>query len=403
MYKRTSKPDRKMTLRKIIIVIVGIGIVVGAVGLSNYMGTLKETPEKRPQPEFKKYVRTRIVEYSDLKTDVVAYGRVRTTAPLDLISEVSGRLLQGSVRLMEGQKFRKGALLFVIDDTEARLNLQSEKSDFLKDVAAILPDVKIDMSDNFQAWDSFFKSIDLEKPLPALPTAKSDKEKTFVATRGIYSKFYTIKSSERRLSKHYYYAPFDGSITLVNLQTGSFVNSGSNIGKVLRTDMMELKLSVDTKDIGWVKIGRPVRIISEDQVHEWAGKISRISEYVNSATQSIDVFVAIAPGQDPIYDGQYFKASIPGSVIPSALEMPRNAIFEGNQVYLLRDSILEAAPVKILKLNSETAVINGLAAGSELVIEPLVSAYNGMKAYRLSEKEDINLEIKTDNEETAKQ
>lgn len=392
-----------MTLRKIIIVIIGIGIVVGAVGLSNYLGTLKETTEKRPQPEFKKFVRTRAVEYNDLKTDVIAYGRVRTTAPLDLIAEVSGRLMQGRVRLMEGQKFRRGTLLFVIDDTEAKLNLQSEKSDFLKDVAAILPDIKIDMNDNFQAWDSFFKSIDLEKPLPPMPTVKSDKEKTFLATKGIYSKFYTIKSSERRLSKHYYYAPFDGSITLVNLQTGSFVNPGSNIGKVLRTDMMELKLSVDTKDIRWVKIGGPVRIISEDQVREWTGKISRISDYVNSTTQSIDVFVDIAPGQDPIYDGQYFRASIPGTIIRSALEMPRNAIFEGNQVYLLRDSILEAAPVKILKLNPETAVINGLAAGSELVVEPLVSAYSGMKAYKLSEKKDINLEIKTDTQETARQ
>jgi membrane fusion protein (multidrug efflux system) len=392
-----------MTLRQIIIVILGIGVLAGAVGLSKYMGTLKETPEKRPQPEFKKFVRTRTVEYSDLKSEVIAYGRVRTSAPLDLITEVSGRLVQGNIPLKEGQRFRKGALLFVIDDTEAKLNLQSEKSDFLKDVAAILPDIKVDMNDNFEPWDVFFKSIDVEKRLPALPEAKSAKEKTFLATKGIYSKFYTIKSSETRLSKHYYYAPFDGSITLVNLQTGSFVNSGGNIGKVLRTDMMELKLSVDTKDIIWVKIGAPIRIIGEDQVSEWKGKIARISEYVNSATQSIDVYVDIAPGQDPIYDGQYFKANIPGTLIRSALEMPRNAIFEGNQVYLLRDSILEAAPVNILKLNAETAIVNGVAKGSELVVEPLVSAYSGMKAYKLSKQEDINLETKTDAQETAKQ
>jgi multidrug efflux pump subunit AcrA (membrane-fusion protein) len=392
-----------MTLRKVIIVIAGIGVLVVAVGLQRYMGTLKEAPEKRPQQEFKKFVRTKTVEYADLKTEVIAYGRVRTSAPLDLISEVSGRLKQGSIPLKEGQRFKKGALLFVIDDTEAKLNLQSEKSDFLKDVAGILPDIKIDMNDNFEAWDAFFKSIDVEKPLPPLPEAKSAKEKTFLATKGIYSKFYTIKSSESRLSKHHYYAPFDGSITLVNLQTGSFVNSGGNIAKVLRSDMMELKLSVDTKDISWVKIGTPVRIIGEDQVTEWKAKISRISEYVNSATQSIDVYVDIAPGQGPIYDGQYFKASIPGTFIRSVLEMPRNAIFEGNQVYLLRDSILEAATVNILKLNPETAIINGLARGSELVVEPMVSAYSGMKAFKLSEKVDIDLETKSDSKETAKQ
>jgi membrane fusion protein, multidrug efflux system len=395
--------DRKFPVRKIAIIFIGLGVIAGSILLKNFMATLKETPEKQQQPEFKKFVRTRTVHYQDINSEVVAYGRVRTSAPLDLISEVSGRLEQGSVQLKEGQRFRKGALLFKIDDTEARLTLQSQKSDFLKDVASILPDIKIDMNDNFQEWDSYFKRIDLEKPLPSLPEAKTDKEKTFLATRGIYSKFYSIKSLESRLSKHNFYAPFDGSITLVNLQIGSFVNSGNNIGRVLRSDMMELKLSVDTKDIAWVRIGGPVRIVSEDQVNEWKGKISRISEFVNSNTQSIDVFVDIFPGQAPIYDGQYFKAAIPGTVIKTAMEMPRNAIFEGNQVYLLRDSSLQAATVNIVKLNPETAIINELASGSELVVEPLVNAYSGMKAFKMTDQqEESYLGAASDSQKTSK-
>jgi membrane fusion protein, multidrug efflux system len=386
----------RMTSRQIIIVLTGIAVLAGAFGLNKYLSSKKESPEKQTPPEFKKFVKTKTVRYEDIRGDVTAYGRVKTSAPLDLISEVSGRLNPGSVKLKEGEKFRRGALLFVVDDTEAKFTLQSQKSDFMKDVAAILPDIKIDMNDSFEAWNNYFRSLDVEKHLPRLPEPKSEKEKTFLATKGIYSKFYTIKSLETKLDKHRYYAPFDGSFTHVNLQTGSFVNVGTNIGKVLRSDLMELKLSVETRDISWVKLGAPVTILGEDQVSQWRGKISRISEYVNSTTQSIDVFVDIAPGQTTIYDGQYFKANIPGTIIRSAVEMPRNAIFEGNQVYVLNDSTLKATQVNVLKLNPETAIVNGLDEGSELVVEPLVSAYSGMKAFKLSEKNQINLETTTE-------
>ena len=101
--------------------------------------------------------------------ELVAFGRVNSSLPLDLITEVSGKILQGSVPLKEGQRFRKGTLLFKVDNTEANLRLQASKSNFLKDIASILPDLKIDYPDSFELWQSYFNSIDVEQELPELP------------------------------------------------------------------------------------------------------------------------------------------------------------------------------------------------------------------------------------------
>ncbi len=204
-----------------------------------YFSSQREAPAMQAPPQAKKFVDTQKVVYSDIETQVISYGRVRTAETIDLISEVSGRMTEGSIRLKAGQKFQKGTLLYSVDDEEASLTLKAAKSTFLKDLAGILPDLKIDFSDNFKAWETYFSRLSIDKTFPDLPETKSDKEKTFIATQGIYSSYYSIKSSEERLKKHRYYAPFDGSISEVVMQSGAFVNTGTRIGKIIRAGVHE--------------------------------------------------------------------------------------------------------------------------------------------------------------------
>ena len=294
-----------MKLRQVIIVIIGISLVVVSFISMGILGGMKEAPLKAERPVVKKYVKTAPVVYTNVKTEILAFGRVRTAQSLDLIAEVSGRMSEGSVRLKEGQRFKKGDLLFKIDDEEARLNLQSQKSNFLRDLAAILPDMKIDFSENFATWEEYFNSIDLERSLPELPKFKSQKEKTFLATKNIYSNFYTIKSQESKLKKHRFYAPFSGNIYSVNLQSGSFVNPGSNIAKLIRPNQLELKVDVGAAEIDWIDLGSSATVYSDDG-KSWVGKVTRVGEFINQNTQSIDVFIAIQANDNKLYDGQFF-------------------------------------------------------------------------------------------------
>lgn len=174
-----------MKPRQFIILGIGLVVIAGSILLSGMLGGMKEAPEVKPPLEIKKFVKTEPVKYGEIPTQVVAHGRVRTAESLDIIAEVSGRMSAGQIPLKEGQSFKKGTLLYKIDDTEVRLNLQSQKSNFLKDLAAIMPDLKIDFSDNYQAWEDYFNSIDLNNSLPELPDYKSNKEKTFLATKNI--------------------------------------------------------------------------------------------------------------------------------------------------------------------------------------------------------------------------
>lgn len=391
-----------MKLRQVIIVGIGLTILFGSFILSGVLSSMKEPPEVKTPEEIKKYVKTEKVKYTSIPTEVMAFGRVKTAESLDLIAEVSGRMNANSIPLKEGQRFNKGALLYKIDDREARLNLQSQKSNFLKELAAILPDIKIDFSDNYEAWSKYFSAIDINKPLPELPEYKNDKEKTFLATKNIFSSFYTIKSAEVNLNKYSFYAPFGGVISMVDLQSGSFVNPGNKIGTILRSDKLEMKVDVSVSDIDWVELGSQAQVVTESG-RIWEGKVARIGEFVNQNTQSIDVFIAINSDKDrKIYDGEYLRSIIPGREVKSGMLVPRNAIFDGNKVFVLQDSLLKVEEIQIHKLNAESVVFSGLQEGSELVIEPLINAHNNMKAFKLEEKEDIDIEQKSSDVKLVK-
>ncbi len=391
-----------MKKRQIIILSATVLVLAGSFGLSSFFASQKEEPENEKPPEIKKYVRTNDVVYEDIQTDVVAYGRVQTAQSLDLLSEVGGRMYEGKIRLKEGQSFRKGTLLFYVDDMEAELTLKAQKSNFLRDLASVLPDLKVDFSANYNAWQQYFSTLDIDEDFPDLPEVREEKEKTFLATKSIYSNYYTIKSAEVRLKKHRYYAPFNGSIIEVNMESGAFINPGVKIGRIIRQGFHELQVSVETKDIPWIQEGSPTRIFSDETQQYWSGEVLRISDFVNQNTQSVDVFIAINPGGQKIYDGQFLQAAIPARIIKDGMIMPRNAIYNGNEVFVLEDTLLKTRQINIVRVQEESAIFNGLDEGSDLVVEPLINAHNNMKAFKLEDK-DIDLETKrTTERELAK-
>ncbi len=394
-----------MKTRQIVIVGSLFVLIGGSLSFAVIAPSFKPEPPKKEVAEVKRYVKTTPVRYDDVATEVVAYGRVQTAESLDLIAEVSGRMSQGTIRLKAGESFKKGTLLYQIDDTEAKLNLQAQKSNFLRDLAAILPDLKIDYSESYSKWENYFNSIDIEKSLPEIPKTSDTKEKTFLATKNIYNSYYSIKSGEANLKKFRFYAPFAGSISMVNLQSGSFVNPGGNIGKILKTSSLELKVSVETKEVPWIRKGAEVLVTSDEQNVAWNGYISRIGDYVNQNTQSVDVFIAIQQNGSRLYDGQYLQASIPAEQIKDGMIIPRNAIYNSNEVFVLRDSVLKKKNINILKTNPETIVFNGLEPGADLVVEPLINAHNNMRAFKLEEAEpELNLqgEIKGNDQVSSK-
>ncbi len=329
--------------------------------------------------EQKRTVKATPIEYRSREISLSNMGRVISERAVDIITEVPGEILPGAVALKRGQNFREGQILLKIDDEEARLTIYAQKSDFLTAIANVLPELKIDYQDTYNTWQKYFDQLSVEKPLSPLPEINSSQEKVFFSTRNIINQFYTIKSVEERLDKYIIRAPFTGSYSEVLQEEGAVVNAGTRIARITRSNRLEVELPVRTEDLDFIRNGLVVNVSSPTHRSTWKGSVNRISDIVDPTTQSVNIYISFNPQKERVYDGQYLEVEIPGTRLKNVMEIPRNAVFNRNEVFLVKENRLHVQPIKIENFNEETLYFSGLEAGEMVVTEPLINAYENME------------------------
>jgi multidrug efflux pump subunit AcrA (membrane-fusion protein) len=383
-----------MDKRKLIIIVSGIAIVAFSFFSMQWLSGMKKMPPKRAAKEVIRYVKAEPIEYTKKNVKVLATGRVTSNADVSLIAEVRGEIMRGDISFKVGESFKEGDLLLKIDDAIELYNMKSRKSSFLNSVAGMLPDLNISFPDEYDEWMKFMESIDVDNDLPDLPELNSTQERIFMASRNILTNYYSIKSAEANFESYHIYAPFDGTITEVSLQKGAVANPGSRLGRIINTKDLELEVPVEVIDAQWLKVGQSVVVHNSKKTSSWKGKIVRKSQNVNPTTQSINVFISINTSKGKsIFHGEYLSAEFSGIRLNNVMEIPRKTVFNENEVFIVRDSLLVKQVINIQKISREKLYFNGLHEGEYIVTEPLINATENTKVQILDKENQSEEEI----------
>lgn len=365
--------DRRIVIIASLIFILGL-----AYGLMRFLISQREGPPPKRIIEAKRFVQVDPVKYSTIISPVSGPGRLSSVTEIDLVAEASGKILKGDIPLKKGAQFSKGKVLFTIYPDEAELALKAKKSQFLNSLAIMLPDVAIDFPQYEEAFMSFFSSIGISDPLPEFPEIKDEKLRIFLAGKNVLSDYYSIRKDELQLSRHTVKAPFNGTLTDVYMEVGAYTNTGGRVARAIASDELELEVPLERFDAAWVKIGDPVIIHSEKRSLQWKGSVIRKSRFVDENTQSQSIFIKVNNHSEPsLLAGEYLTASFPGHPVDNVMEIPRNAVFNTNEVFVINNNRLRKKVINIVKINRNTLIFNGLPEGDSLVVQPLINVYEG--------------------------
>lgn len=366
-----------LTVRRILIVLLGALIIFGAVSLSKRMADSKAPPERKPVPKQEKVAEILRVTNSTISTTLDVQGSLVAFDKIDIFTEVSGTLKETARPFKVGSFFPKGSVLIKVDDTEAKLNLLSQKSNLLNSITQLMPDLKIDYNQSFEHWKAYLDQFDVEKPIPSFPEPLNDQEKYFIASRNLLGQYYAIKSQEERLSKYTVYTPFGGVITAASINPGAVVRAGQKLGELMNTGNYELEVTVPLSDLKYIKTGNPVTLTSDDVEGAWSGRIKRINDQVDPGSQTVTVFISVS-GKN-LREGMYLQGDVAAKNIDNAIKIPRSLLVNQNAVFIVQDSVLELKTVEVVKINEDAAIIRGLENGSPLLKEMINGAFDGMK------------------------
>lgn len=328
--------------------------------------------------DIRRFVKVDTVRYITMVSPVEAPGRLSSMARTDLIAEASGKILAPSIPLKKGSSFKKGDLLFTIYPDEVRLSLYSRKSQFKSTLANLLPDMAFDYPEHETLLMDYFNSLDIKKDFPLFPEIKDPKLEIFLASRNLISEYYNIKKDELQLKRHSLYAPYDGTYKDVYLEESAYTNTGGKVATAIRTDLLVIEIPLERQDAYWVKIGDKVTVISDLSNKKSTGKVIRKSAFIDENTQSQSLFVNVSnKNGENFLQGEFVHVVFPGHPINNVMEIPRNAVFNNNEVFVIVDGRLQKRLINVVKVNETTLLFNGVKEGEILVSQTLINVLEG--------------------------
>ena len=374
-------------MRKIILALLGVILIIASVYTSKIIISSKSKIRKAP-PKVIKTVYVDTVSNSMIPIIIPANGNLIAKRRVEIYSEVQGIFKPTSKLFKPGEKYNKNEVFITINNTEYYANVQSAKSNLYNSIVAVMADLRLDFPDIYPKWEAYLKTYDLEKTTPKLPEINSEKENYFITGRGIISNYYSVKNLEQRLSKYTIKAPFKGILTQTLVTEGTLIRNNQKLGEYIDPSIYEMEVSLGENYANLLKIGENVKLNNLENTEEYTGKISRINGSVDTASQTIAVFIEIK--NSSLKEGMFLEAKLNAKNEPNAIEINRSLLLDENKIFIVRDNVLDVIKVTPTYFSETKVVLKNIPDKTIILSNPFPGAYVGLLVKPLQrQKENI--------------
>jgi RND family efflux transporter MFP subunit len=180
-------------------------------------------------------------------------------------------------------------------------------------------------------------------------------------------------------------APFDGVITLRNLDAGALVNTGNTLlYRIAQTGTLRTYVNVPQASSNSIRVGQlAVLTVSNFPGRTFRGSVARMANALDPANRTMLVEIAVPNSDGKLLPGTYAEVSLSLSQSDSPLVLPASAIMfrtDGAQVAVVQDGALHLQKVTIGRdYGDRVEILQGLNEGATILSAPTDSAREGAK------------------------
>lgn len=356
--------NRKQTGKRIAVLFAVLIVTLTTLLILFAFPDSRSIAENGPAESTAQQVSVTVFEPDTIRSEINITGRMKALEQIDLFSEVQGVLTGGDRPFRTGVRFKKGEVLIRIDDTEAALALNAQRSRFLTALSGVLSTIKLDYPDDYGMWASWAEQFDPTKPIPDLPQISDHQLRLFLTSRGIMEQYYSIQSAEYRLTKYELKAPFDGELEGSDLTPGNLVQPGVKLG-TFTGDAMELESFISKEDLDYISPGDTADLTSSALGKTIEGTVGRIGSSVDIETQAFPVYVSVS---DPMLkSGLYLEGTIQGREYSGVTEIPRSLLSRSNTVLIAKNGVATHKEVIPVQFQQRSVIVSGITAADSVI------------------------------------
>lgn len=328
-------------------------------------------------------VRGVVAQETDFQPVIKAQGTVTAKQKIELVPEVSGKIIWVSPSFAQGGLFSKGDVLVRIDPRNYQFSVSSAQAN-VADARNILVLEKAEAALAKTEWETLGQgeASALVLRVPQLQSARAKLDSALAA----------LERAQLDLERTNIQAPFDGRIEEKKVDIGQYVSLGNVLAVLYSTDVAEILLPLTDNELGKLDLqmlyapegsaqaGLDVTLFANvaGKGRSWTGKIVRTAGTVDLNSRILSVIVEVQKpyqvhaGGAPLLNGLFVEAEIPGREMHNVFVLPRAALRNQNQVVIIDgDNRMRSRQIDLIHSTRQEIIVRGLKTGERVNISPL--------------------------------
>jgi len=382
---------------------LSIGVLVAAAAAAVLLVATKEEPPRAEKPLEGTLVEVIQISSSTHEVELHAKGTVVPAREIVLQPELGGRVIWQSPELVAGGRFKADQPILRIDPRDYQLAVEAYRSQ----VNRAKLDLAIEARRGAVAkreWNSFGE-MDVTDEQRALAQREPQLEASRLDLKATQS---SLKKAQLDLTRTTLRAPFNAMVVNEDVDTGQLIGPQNAVARLVGTDEYHVQVSVPVGSLRSARVATEDAPGSEARVFQRVGQetIERPGEVIRQLPD-LDAGGAMARvlvrienplgqrGDLPLLLGSFVDVAIGAQPIDNAIRLPRVALRNGRDVYVMNDqNLLEIREVQITWMEPDAVLITGGIEADERVVTSRIATPVPNMLLRTAEPSD---EVAPDN------
>jgi RND family efflux transporter MFP subunit len=309
-----------------------------------------------------------LVAQRDVSVRLTANGTVSAQQTVEVRPQISATI--HSVHIKEGQFVHKGDRLFTLDTRTEAANLSKAEAQLVKDRADLA-----NAERNLERQRELFLQKYISQA--AFDTAQNQVD-------GLRAQLAVNQAAVEtsRVSRSFgeIVAPIAGRTGAIAVYPGSLVQpNGAALVSITQIDPINVSFTLPENELAALQQARAKGRVAVSAVPDAAGQKARkgwlsfVDNAVDTASGTIRVKAEFPNADNQLWPGMFVSVALAPRMLPAALTVPVQAVQIGPErkfLYVIgADSTVTSVPVSVRLIQDGFAVIEGVAAGTRVVVE----------------------------------
>ena len=362
-------------------------VLVLGVGIFKILSSMRKPPARQEKPIVAPLVQAVTAHSEDLRMIVHGFGTAQPKVSVQIVPQVSGRVVASHPDFVAGGFFKAGEPLVRIEPEDYELAVENAAA-LVAQAEYMLQQEEAEALVARTEWRQLHGDEKPPSPLVLrLPQIKNANAQLQAAQS-------LLSRAKLDLERTAISMPFDGRVVTKNVDQGQYVTPGQPIATVYGTDVIEIIVPLEDKELEWFDAplgiangnpendrADPAALVTAEfagSAHTWKGTIVRTQGTIDAASRMVNVVAEIQKPFEqtnhgvPLTPGMFVNVEITGKLLTNVIRLPRYAIHNTDEVWLDRDGKLGVQKVKVVRRDKTHAYISsGIADGDIVIISPL--------------------------------